>query len=181
MDFDNLEYLRTGSRRQQDAYSVLIKNKILFRLKEYEPILVGTIPINIDIESSDLDIICYFSNMQGFIEAINNNFRTETNFKIIELQSKETSIIVSNFFIDNFEIEIFGQNIPTKHQFAYRHLLVEQNLLNNHDEKFRQHIIELKRKGYKTEPAFAIALGLIGDPYLELLKFEEHSKTTIDS
>jgi hypothetical protein len=74
--------------------------------------------------------------------------------------------------LDGFEIEIFGQSIPTRQQFAYRHLIVEHNLLNRHGEKFRQRIIELKRQGWKTEPAFASALGLTGDPYTELLKFE---------
>nr|WP_255539722.1 DUF4269 domain-containing protein [Parapedobacter sp. ISTM3] len=78
--------------------------------------------------------------------------------------------IVANFFLDGFEIEIFGQRIPTRQQFAYRHLIVEHNLLNKHGEKFRQQIIELKRQGRKTEPAFALALGLTGDPYTELLK-----------
>ncbi len=37
---------------------------------------------------------------------------------------------------------------------------------------FRQEIIALKKQGYKTEPAFAMALGLKGDPYYkELLNY----------
>ena len=55
--------------------------------------------------------------------------------------------------------------------------MVEYNLLNKHGEKFRQQIIELKRQGYKTEPAFALVLGLTGDPYIELLKFEPNNKS----
>ncbi|MNY83296.1 hypothetical protein D3C86_2259750 [compost metagenome] len=49
-------------------------------------------------------------------------------------------------------------------------MYVEYNLLSIHGEQFRQHIIELKKQGLKTEPAFAQALGIKGDPYLELLK-----------
>lgn len=79
--------------------------------------------------------------------------------------------------MDGFEIEIFGQTIPTKQQFAYRHMMVEHNLLNKYGEVFRQQIIELKRQGHKTEPAFAIALNLTGDPYMELLKFETNGKS----
>ncbi len=79
--------------------------------------------------------------------------------------------------MNDFEIEIFGQSIPTKQQFAYRHLIVEHHLLNKHGEEFRQQIIELKRQGHKTEPAFALALGLTGDPYTELLNFEMNEKS----
>lgn len=172
MNFDNIKYLQRGNNRQQQAYSTLTNNQILSKLKNFDPILVGTIPINIDIENSDLDIICCFAEKQDFIETITDNFSNEKNFTIREQQNIDTPAIVANFFVDNFEIEIFGQSIPTRQQFAYRHLIIEYNLLNQYGEKFRQQIIELKRQGHKTEPAFAIALDLTGDPYIELLKVE---------
>ena len=37
---------------------------------------------------------------------------------------------------------------------------------------FRRQIIDLKKQGLKTEPAFAKLLALTGDPYVELLSFE---------
>lgn len=177
INFDNIDYLEAGNNRQQQAYSVLTHNHILQKLKQFDPILVGTIPINIDIESSDLDIICYFTDKQEFQKSITENFSNERSFTIREQPCLDTLAIVANFYLDDFEIEIFGQNIPTKQQFAYRHLVVEHNLLNKHGEKFRQQIIELKQQGQKTEPAFALVLGLTGDPYVELLKFETKDKS----
>jgi hypothetical protein len=56
IDFSTIEYLKTGNPRQIRAYEVLIQNKIFFNLAEFDPVLAGTIPINIDIENSDLDI-----------------------------------------------------------------------------------------------------------------------------
>ena len=172
MDFKNIEYLRNGNHRQQQAYFTLSENSILSQLKRYDPILVGTIPINIAIETSDLDIICCFEDKQEFKNSITDSFSNEKNFKIREYQNLDTSAVVSNFYVGDFEIELFGQQIPTTNQMAYRHLIVEHKLLLQHREIFRQLIIELKKQGCKTEPAFAIALGLKGDPYMELLKFE---------
>ncbi len=172
INFDNIEYLQHGNNRQQQAYSMLMSNFILEKLKCFNHVLVGTIPINIDIERSDLDIICYFADKQEFQKFITENFSSEKRFTIKEQQNSDTLVIVASFVVDNFEIEIFGQNTPTKNQFAYRHMIVEHNLLNKYGEVFRQEIIKLKRQGHKTEPAFAIALDLKGDPYKELLKFE---------
>ena len=172
MNFKNIKYLLNGNYRQQQAYFTLSENSILSQLKHYDPILVGTIPINIAIETSDLDIICCFEDKQEFKNSITESFSNEKNFKIREYQNLDTSAIVSNFYVGDFEIELFGQQIPTTNQMAYRHLIVEHKLLLQHGEIFRQLIIELKKQGCKTEPAFAIALGLKGDPYMELLKFE---------
>ena len=168
--FDNIEYLKSGTERQKQAYSVLTENEVLQKLKPFSPILVGTIPINIDIESSDLDIICYWKDKNDFISHLKKTFCGESNFEIRENQSRNS--VVANFILQDFEIEIFGQNIPVKEQFAYRHLIIENNLLRKKGDDFRTQIIELKKQGYKTEPAFAAALGLTGNPYIELLSFE---------
>lgn len=168
--FDDIEYLKHGTKRQQQAYYLLTKNQILSKLKDYFPILVGTIPINIDIESSDLDIICYWINKDKFITILKKAFNNQHNFKIDEDLSNNS--VTANFLLNDFEIEIFGQNIPTKKQDAYKHMMIENELLEKKGDDFRNQIIELKMKGYKTEPAFAFALGLIGNPYIELLKFE---------
>lgn len=175
-DFDKIEYLKKGNSRQQQAYSILSGDQVLLKLKRYDPILVGTVPIDIDIENSDLDIICYFSNKQEFIKTITDSFRNEKNFTIKEQENSGSLEITANFILEDFEIEIFGQKIPTKQQFAYRHMIVEHNLLKEYGENLRQQIIELKRQGHKTEPAFGIALGLNGDPYMELLKFETNTE-----
>lgn len=177
MHFENIEYLQYGTPRQQEAYFTLTHKQILSKLKHFDPILVGTIPINIDIENSDLDIICCVTSNQSFIETVKHNFRNEKHFTIREQQNVANPAIVANFMVNSFEIELFGQNIPTRQQFAYRHLIVEHNLLNQYGEEFRQQIVKLKRQGHKTEPAFAIALGLTGNPYTELLKLEATNKS----
>ncbi len=175
MNFIDITYLKSGNKKQRKAYSTLTENNILLKLTEFSPIVVGTIPINIDIETSDIDIICYFTNKEHFTSTLNASFEKEKGFHVYE---KEDGSIVANFNINEFEIEVFGQNIPSKQQFAYRHMLIEYQLLNEKGEEFRKQIINLKKQGYKTEPAFAMLLNIEGNPYTELLKYEnEHEKT----
>ncbi|WP_231427851.1 DUF4269 domain-containing protein [Pedobacter sp. Leaf250] len=171
-NFLNISYLKTGNKRQQKAYQVLNDHAILEKLNHYTPILVGTIPINVDIESSDLDIICYVKDKEEFVNTLQIHFQNEKGF-IITKNSVFNSI-KANFFIDNFEIEIFGQNILTQEQNAYRHMLIEHKLLLENGEKFRLKVIELKKQGFKTEPAFAKLLGLEGDAYEQLLKLDAY-------
>lgn len=169
IDFKNIDYLKGGNTKQNRAYEVLTKNEVMISLKEFDPILVGTIPINIDIENSDLDIVCHFVDKNSFEKLIIREFGNADRFKIYENTSQESLAIVANFFMDGFEIEIFGQSISTNQQRAYRHMLIEHKLLVERGDKFRKRIIELKEKGYKTEPAFAFELGLEGNPYEALL------------
>ncbi len=167
VNFLNLAYLKSGNPKQQSAYLILNENHTIEQLAEFKPILVGTIPLNIDIDSSDLDIICYVQDKEKFRQSLLSNFQQEKGFKISENQT--LNALKANFFIEDFEIEIFGQNIPTTEQNAYRHMVIEHQLLLEKGEDFRLQIIELKKQGYKTEPAFAKLLGLNGDAYQALL------------
>ena len=56
--FLTLDYLRNGTPRQQAAHQALTELQITTHLRPYKPVLAGTIPIDIDIPDSDLDIIC---------------------------------------------------------------------------------------------------------------------------
>jgi len=173
IDFSNIEYLRNGNERQRRAFAVLTKHQILQSLREFDPILVGTIPINIDIVGSDLDIICHYRDESAFTSTVKMLFNAFAGFHITETRKQGQSAIIVRFHVDEFEVEIFGQNVPTKLQLAYRHMIIEHKLLSTRDASFRQDIIDLKQQGHKTEPAFAIALGLKGNPYEALLGFEE--------
>jgi Domain of unknown function (DUF4269) len=171
--FDSLDYLQQGPARQRAAYVTLTSHRVMEVLKAYDPILVGTVPIGIDLESSDLDVICCFADRQAFLEAVTAGFQHAAGFSIRTHMHQGTWSVIANFRLDDFDIEVFGQAIPTRRQLGYRHMLVEHRLLLQHGESFRQNILALKRQGLKTEPAFAVALGLEGDPYMALLQYEE--------
>ncbi len=171
-DFTKIEYLKSGNQRQQQAYRTLKKLSVFEKLSNYNPILTGTIPIDIDLPESDLDIICECENYTKFSMLLTELFAPEKDFKIALSISNGLKSITAQFRTESFEIEIFGQNIPTVEQNAYKHMIIEQKILNKMGAKFKADIRKLKKDGLKTEQAFAKLLGITGNPYKELLKFE---------
>ncbi|MBO9693726.1 DUF4269 domain-containing protein [Chryseobacterium sp.] len=173
-DFTQIDYLKDGNERQRKAYEILTKHHFFEKLKAYSPILAGTVPIEIDIEGSDLDIIFEvdlrfeedFLDDLMFSRLIPNDLETKVEYPIINGEK----CITLNFMLGEFPIEIFGQNKPTIEQNAYLHMITEYKILKEKGEEFKQKIIELKKQGIKTEPAFGMLLGL-ENPYEDLLKF----------
>lgn len=168
IDFTKIDYLKHGNEKQKKAHEVLTKYQILEKLKDYSPILAGTIPIEIDIEDSDLDIICEVTDFTEFEKTLSEMF-SEFDLKIEKITVNNEQAIVLNFKLEEFPIEIFGQNKPATEQNAYRHMIAEYKVLQEKGNDFKQKIIKLKKQGIKTEPAFGILLNL-ENPYEDLLK-----------
>ena len=173
INFETLDYLKDGNEKQRRAHQVLASHSVIENLVGFDPLLIGTIPLNIDIEKSDLDIICCWKSKNLFIETLIENFAHYHGFLLTEKKIAGHETIIATFQIDQFEIEIFGQNRPTKQQEGYRHMMIEHKILSNNDETFRQKIIYLKKTGLTTEQAFAKQLDLVGDPYQALMRFGE--------
>ncbi|MGL5278423.1 MAG: DUF4269 domain-containing protein [Cetobacterium sp.] len=171
--FKNIEYLKNGNLKQMQSYKILKKIDIFNILKEFKPILVGTIPIEIDIEKSDLDIVCQINleNKESLKNIIIKNFSQLKDFKISD-KFLSDEVVITNFFVDNIEIEIYASKLIPAQTNGYRHMIIESRLLNCANSKFKEMIIILKREGVKTEPAFAKLLKLTGNPYEELLNLE---------
>lgn len=172
MTFDTIEYLLDGNDKQKAVYRTLKDNYILERLRLFTPLLTGTIPINIDTDDSDIDIICYWNNKDEFIKTLTREFDKFDRFAWTEKRINNYDTILANFLLDKFQIEIFGQNRPTKEQESFKHMIIEYEILMSRGESFRQEIVRLKKEGLKTEPAFGKLLGLEGNPYEALLKYK---------
>lgn len=161
-DFFDLSYLQRGSAIQQAGYRAIQSSGILNRLKDFSPVVVGTLPLDLFTYMSDIDIICYYTDASRFESRLHDATRKK-------LGGIDT--IIASFEHDRFQFEIVGQPVPVVQQVAYRHMLAEWNILSAKDDSFKAKIMELKRKGIKTEPAFAQLLGLQGDPYEALLGY----------
>ncbi|MET3193942.1 DUF4269 domain-containing protein [Bacillus sp. OAE603] len=168
--FLSIDYLINGNPRQQKAYHTLSRLNIMEDLREFNPILCGTIPIGIDIKNSDLDIIIEVRDFRYYENMIRNLYGLKYNIKISHSIIRDIPVITVNFNFEEFEIEIFGQATPVQKQNAYIHMVIE-HLIMEQFPNIRSEVIHLKEQGYKTEPAFCKILSLDGDPYDSLIEY----------
>ncbi len=115
-NFKNIEYLKDGNNRQKLAYLEIIKLKIFEKLEKYNPILTGTIPIEIDLPESDLDIICECKNHTKFSEFLVNQFGDKTSFKIYTTKLSGIKSTIAEFKTMNFTFDFLGKIFQQKNK-----------------------------------------------------------------
>lgn len=169
IDWTDLSYLRAGTPRQRSTYAALIQLGVFSHLHHFTPLLAGTIPLNIDLPTSDLDIICEARDLNVFQQTLTHHYTHQQNFALRRKSIRQIDSLVANFNFGGFAVEIFGQPRPVCEQNAYRHMVVEARLLAAVPQA-RDAIRALKAAGMKTEPAFARYFHLQGDPYQTLLE-----------
>lgn len=154
---------------ERPGYDTALRQaKALEALAAFDPHVVGTPPLGIALPGSDIDIICHAPDGVAFCAALWRAFSAEAGFTLRQWTSGERAIITS-FTAHGWDFEVFGAAIPVRQQAGWRHFDVERRLLALGGEGFRAEIMRRRMAGLKTEPAFAAALALPGDPYQALL------------
>jgi len=160
--WQDIAYLKTGTPKQQRAHAALCELNIFDDLRAFTPILVSTICLDIDVESSDLDIICHVPHAESFRSSVVRVYSSLDRFSI---RSSRDDATVVGFWFKDFEFEIYGHRAPVTQQRAYVHLCQTARVIAFGGASWRTAIRALKERGMKTEPAVAYSLGLNGDPY----------------
>lgn len=172
-NWHDLSYLAIGTQRQKAAWEAIQQTRIMQVLAAYHPVLAGTIPLDIDVTGSDLDIICESNDHQRFEQDVRASFGSLTNFEVTHLEVKRIPTCVISFFAADFWFELFAQPVAVEKQNAYRHMDIEARLLEIGGKDAYRQIRTLKQSGIKTEPAFARYFHILGgDPYEALLHLE---------
>jgi hypothetical protein len=142
---------------------------ILAVLRDHDPHVAGTLPLGIDIPGSDIDILCHAPDADAFARLVWAAFGAQARFSIRQWTGAERPVI-AQFEAHGWAFELFGHASPVAQQRGWRHFQVERRLLALGGAPFRQAVMERRRQGAKTEPAFARSLCLDGDPYAALLE-----------
>ncbi|MES0882989.1 DUF4269 domain-containing protein [Roseibium sp. SCP14] len=161
----------TGKPRYQD---VVNKLALLDRLIEFAPVIIGTPPLEIAIDTSDIDIACSSSDLSHFSDVVRLQFGGFEEFHVRSVDHLSHPAVVASFFAMDWQIELFCQALKTDDQWGVRHFRVEQRVLAI-EPGLRDEVLKLRQQGLKTEPAFARLLDLKGDPYEAMLDLGDKS------
>ena len=170
----DISYLQCGTERQRSVYANLRESRVLEILRDSDPVLVSTVCVDLDIPSSDLDVICEAHDLEAFSTFLSTVFGAFRGFSL-RRSDRSPPAVVAQFFHGSWEYEIFGQNLPVERQAAFRHLVQIDRVLGIGGAAWRDAIRTLKLGGMKTEPALARCLGLRGDSYEVVLSLEHLS------
>ncbi len=180
-DLYSIDYLKDGSVRQQRAYAVLKELGLMEKIPQWtgETVemglhltLAGSVPIDVAVEESDLDIIICAPDLKAMGEIFRRELGGFSGFRQERGIVLGVATLMTHFEFGGEAFEIFTQNVPIPRQNAVVHMLVEERLLMLGGESFREKVMALRRVGVKTEPAFGEVLGL-EEPYRDLLDLED--------
>lgn len=165
--------------RQVASYEAAIGcSGLLDELREFDPRVVGTLPLGLSTRTSDIDVVCHVRDAAAFAEAVWRRYRCCDGFAIYQWCSSRRPVIV-RFEWDGWPFELFGDPRPVDQQEGWLHFEVERRLLALDDGPLRKAVAGLRARGMKTEPAFAAVLGIAGDPYVGLLALARESDTDL--
>jgi uncharacterized protein len=154
--------------KKPKIFSAIIDSQVLLDLAPFHPLVVGTYPLDIQTEGSDVDIVLSHTNLQEIEECFLKFYSYLPDFKIQSSCILERDTLIAQFTFNSVPFELFAQKLLSFEQNGYRHFQVEERLLKVGGPNFKQKIVDLRKDGLKTEPAFAKALSLSGDPYIAL-------------
>ncbi|RDY69116.1 DUF4269 domain-containing protein, partial [Halobacillus trueperi] len=141
--FDLFEGMKRGNKKQREAYTTIKELCIFDELSIYNPILCGTIPIGIDLDNSDLDIVMDVKDLRLFEKKLDAFYGDKPGFTMKRKIIRGREVVKANFLSNNFELELFGQNQSTYFQNAYLHMIIEHVLLKDHPT-LKDKVIDLK-------------------------------------
>ena len=160
--------------------AVVQKLKLLEQLSAFNPMMIGTPPLGIDVATSDIDIACYSEDLDYFEKRCTQAFGAIGGYSSIRTTAQSIATSIVRFASHDWDIEIFCQPNPVEQQWGVRHYRIEQRILKL-APRVAQMIRAMKEGGLKTEPAFASLLGLKGDPYAALLELEKQTDEALRS
>ncbi|MFT4129818.1 DUF4269 domain-containing protein [Labrys sp. (in: a-proteobacteria)] len=143
--------------------------RLLELLQAYDPHVAGTPPLGVDLPASDIDILCHAPDTLAFTRTVWEALAEAPAFSIHQWTAGGRPV-VATFTAQGWCFEIFASIQPVAEQAGWRHYLAERRLLTLGGEPFRSSVMHHRRAGLKTEPAFAAALRLKGDPYQALIE-----------
>jgi len=152
--------------KNENVYQALLESKLLENLEDFDPLVAGTFPLHLHHSQSDIDLLVGCDDLRKMFDCAHQSC---LHFDLFEAKLEERYFTI-NFTFQNVAFEIYGEQRPSVSQNAFVHFQIQEKLLKVGSSIFREKIVERRKLGDKTEPAFANVLELEGDPYVSLLE-----------
>lgn len=147
----------------------LADSGILHLLAGFGPRIAGTLPLGVSVAGSDIDILCHAPEPNDVAECLSEACERLSGL-VLRRWTSEDRPLVATFDLSGWPVEVFASPVEIDRQAGWRHFVVERRLLQLAGDVLRDRVLALRQNGARTEPAFAAALGLRGDPYMELYR-----------
>lgn len=156
--------------KKASIYSVLNSEILSSLLKNYNTLVVGTYPLDLENTKSDLDILA-----QGSFEEVT---RLIQNYVGKESVTIKTNTL--NFKINETPVQIYVCNQSPTFQQSFQHFQVEEKILKYARSLDLVALKQQRQSNTKNEKAFATALQIVGDEYDVLEKMNRLSIAELD-
>jgi len=158
--------------------SAVTSSAVMELLKPFDPRIVGTLPLDLAVPGSDIDVVCHALDPNAFADIVWTHYQSADDF-VLYRWARDTRPAIARFVWDGWPFELFGDPCPVDQQRGWIHFEVERRLLALDDGRLRRAVRTLRARGLKTEPAFAAVLGISGDPYRGLLELATETDTEL--
>jgi hypothetical protein len=157
-----------------DYKAAIASSGVLEALHAFDPRIVGTLPLDLAVAGSDIDIVCQAADPDAAAEIIWPLYHDCRGFRLYRWTSA-TRPVVATFEWAAWRFEVFVDPRPLEQQPGWRHFEIERRLLALDDGRLRNAVRRERSRGAKTEPAFAAILALTDNPYESLLELESET------
>lgn len=157
----------------EEARAALEAAGVFVATADFDGRFIGSIPLDLHGHGADADIVCQADDLEAFVAAMTTAFGDRPAFRaeVAPYLGRPSSIV--RLTLPGLPVEIFARPEPVEVHESFRHHKAAQRLLAIGGDPLRERVRGLKAMGMKTEPAFAVALGLEGDAGLAMLDLAE--------
>lgn len=154
-----------------EIFQAIESSKVLVKLQEFDPLVLGTFPLGLQNAESDIDISVNVNDLKAFQNQMIREFRSYPEFHIWQGDVDSQDACSVSFLHQEKRFEVFAQAKESIMQNSAIHFFAEEKILKYASAKKTELILKLRQAGKKTEPAFAEALMIKDqDAYEVMLK-----------
>lgn len=149
------ENLARGTERQRRAFEAIESSALIESLKNHSPVLIGAIPLDVDVDTSPIEVVCSSENLEAFAQSLRERWAFADGFKLIHTVANGQPAIKARFRSLGFDVRILAQAMSVFQQPKVVTLLLAARLLTFAPSGARDEIRARIGRGEALEEAVA--------------------------